>query len=239
LLLGLDESDWVPAAILYHSKYASYASKLQAFYRDLERLSAVMWICGYGVNDRIERYSRLCSSIESDADLSAPGSPMQLTADETGGAMDVLAGNVYHISNKRKRTMILLRADSLLSSGEAVYAFPRITVEHVLPQTPPEGSEWLEWWPDDEERADATHRLGNLVLINKNQNSSAKNYPFTKKKSSYFTGRSGTSPFAITTNVLEQDRWTPEVFRERQQRLVNLLKSEWRLHEETAQPDKA
>lgn len=141
----------------------------------------------------------------------------------------LLDGEIYTMSRKSKRTMILLRLDELCSSGEARYNFPLITIEHVLPQSPPAESEWTGWWPDPVVRERDVHRLGNLVLLNRRQNSSAKNYPFDQKKRSYFAGRDGSSPFAITTQVLREPIWTPDVFERRQALLLQKLKDVWRL----------
>jgi hypothetical protein len=63
--------------------------------------------------------------------------------------------------------VVLLRLDEALSSGEASYDFDRITVEHVLPQTPEQNSQWCQWWPQADERAENVHRLGILALLNR------------------------------------------------------------------------
>jgi uncharacterized protein DUF1524 len=73
------------------------------------------------------------------------------------------------------------------------------------------------------------HRIGNLALLNRRQNSGARNWELDKKKEKYFSGRSGTSPFAITTEVLSKAEWKPAHFKERQERFLNRLKHEWRL----------
>lgn len=122
----------------------------------------------------------------------------------------------------------MLRLDEALAEGEASYGFPIISVEHVLPQQPPKESKWLEWWPDDEERAEYLHRLGNLALLSRRKNSQAKNYEFKKKKERYFK-RGGVSPFPLTTQVLNEREWTPKVVKQRQEQLMNKLKEIWDL----------
>jgi hypothetical protein len=155
---------------------------------------------------------------------------MQLTQQEREETVRVLDGDIYNLTPKKKRTMILLRLDEALSSGEASYDYDHITVEHVLPRNPPEGSEWCRWWPDPVQQEENVHRIGNLALLNRRQNSAAGNWDFEKKKSKYFLGRSGTSPFAITTEVVRQREWKPaKQFAERQERFVEKLSKEWRL----------
>ncbi|MDQ1066324.1 hypothetical protein QFZ32_001764 [Streptomyces canus] len=117
----------------------------------------------------------------------------------------------------------------LLARGQGVtYDHPLITVEHVLPQNPKADSQWVELF-DEEQRAQWTHRLGNLVLLNRAKNSAAQNYDFTAKKAKYFTGRGGVAPFALTSQVLQHAEWTPEVLKARQEELLGVLFGEWRL----------
>lgn len=227
-LKRLDNNDWVPPALMLFVKQKGDATKLSAALVNLERLAVVLWLNRATINDRIERYGKLIAEIATNADLEKSAS-MQLTPNEIKNAMGVLSGDIYNLSPKPKRTMILLRLDELLGSGEAIYEEARITIEHVLPQTPPEKSEWLKWWPDDVVRNSATHRLGNLALLNGRQNSAAKNWDFAKKKNKYFTTKGGASPFLITNEVLKQSEWTPKVFSERQDRFEKKLFEAWRL----------
>ena len=52
---------------------------------------------------------------------------------------------------------------------------------------------------------------------------------FEVKTNSYFTGPGGVSPFALTTQVLRQDAWTPDLLRRRQAELLSRLAELWRL----------
>jgi hypothetical protein len=144
------------------------------------------------INERIRRYSSLLEWIEHARDLSSPNSPLNLTAEECKAIILRLNGPLY--LETKIRLYVLLRLDTYLSGGEAVYTLPRITVEHILPQNPPKDSQWLGWFPDKEARQNYVHRLGNLALLSGSKNSSAQNYDFDKKKSKYFTGAGGVSP---------------------------------------------
>lgn len=229
LLQRLIFSDWIPPAILYLRKHRDAPEKLLLFFKDLERLAMVLWLRRQDEDQRIDRFGKLIAAIEADANLSEPASPLQLSTEEKAQVVEVLNGNIYELSPKPKRTAVLLRLDEVLASGEATYEFDRITVEHVLPQNPSENSHWLKWWPDAEQRAENVHRLGNLALLNRRQNSAASNWEFDKKRDQYFRGKSGTSPFAITTQVLDQKEWTPNIFTDRQQRFLAKLQEAWRL----------
>jgi hypothetical protein len=141
--------------------------------------------------------------------------------------MNTLNGDLYLI--KRISKYVLLRLDSALSEGEATYDHPIISIEHVLPQNPSQGSKWLTWFPRDDERAQHTHRIGNLALLSRKKNAQAQNYEFDKKKTNYFATSKGVSPFALTSQVLQKTEWTPDVVTQRQKELMQKLKGLWRL----------
>ncbi|MEH2196900.1 DUF262 domain-containing protein [Nostoc sp.] len=223
----IDNFDWIPPAILYFSRNRHSPGNLKQFFTDLERLAAGLLILRADINDRIGRYAKVLDAIEKDADLYALDSPLQLTPQETNRIIKTLDGDVYLI--KRIRQYILLRLDSALSEGEASYDYSVTTVEHVLPQNPSAGSKWLQWFPDDEERLQYVHCIGNLTLLSRNKNAEAQNYDFDKKKEKYFVSKKGISPFVLTTQVLQQSEWTPAVIEQRQKDCLESLVKIWRL----------
>lgn len=223
----IDNVDWIPAAILYFSKNSHVSDKLKRFFTDLERLAAGLMILRADINERIRRYGKLIAAIEGDIDLYASESPLQLTPEEINRIIKTLDGDLYLIT--RIRQYVLLRLDSALSEGEGTYEYPVITVEHVLPQNPSEGSIWLEWFPNDEERIQYVHRIGNLALLSRKKNAEAQNYDFDKKKKKYFVSNTSIVPFVLTTQVLQQSEWTPAVIKQRQEDSLQSLRKIWRL----------
>jgi hypothetical protein len=223
----VDNFDWIPPAIAFLSKHRADAVLLQRFMADLERLAVGMMVLRYDVNGRIERYANLLTAIMGDADVFAAGAPLQLTTAERADVMTHLDGDIY--SQTKIRLYVLRRLDSALSQAEASYNYSTITVEHVLPQSPNEGSRWISWFPDQAARESWTHRIANLVLLSRRKNSQARNFEFDVKKDRYFTTRTGTSPFAITTQVLRETEWTPAILERRQDALLTTLKQLWRL----------
>lgn len=225
-LSQIDNVDWEPPAILYFAQHRQHPELLLRFFQDLERLAAGLMIMRANINQRLERYGRLLGAIESGDDLYRENSPLQLTDGERERILEVLDSDLYHVP--RIPRPVLLRLDAALSAGEARYDHKIISIEHVLPQNPPLDSEWLEWFPDEEMRGEWTHRLGNLVLLSKRKNGQASNFDFQRKKREYFQ-RNGVSPFAITTEVINEEKWTPEMLEDRQERLLEKLKGVWRL----------
>ncbi len=223
----IDNFDWIPPAMVYLSGNKHQPERLKTFFTDLERLAASLMILRSDVNERIERYGRLLTFLENGADLNSGESPLQLTVDEKKRVIEALNGDLYLM--KRIRQYVLLRLDSALSQGEAIYDYPVISVEHVLPQNPDKKSEWLKWFPDDTVRDKYVHRLGNLALLSRRKNAEAQNYDFNKKKDKYFATTKGVSPFVLTTQVLQKSEWTPSVVNNRQAELLDKLKGLWRL----------
>ncbi|WP_293349701.1 MULTISPECIES: HNH endonuclease family protein [unclassified Microcoleus] len=225
----IDNFDWVPPAILYLSRNRNRHNpdNLVRFFIDLDRLATGLMIVRANINERIERYSRLLTAIEQEEDLFNSYSPLQFTPEESNNILRVLDSDLYLMPKIRR--YVLVRLDAALSEGEASYNFSNITVEHVLPQNPGANSEWMKWFANQQEHAQYVHRLGNLVLLSCAKNTLAQNYDFDVKKQKYFTTKTGVSPFALTTQVLREQEWTPEVIARRQKEQINVLKNLWRL----------
>lgn len=131
----------------------------------------------------------------------------------------------------RRRNYLILRLDSFLVDGAATYDPTVLTIEHVLPQTVGEDSEWATQWPNVSERSLWIHRLANLVPLTQRRNSQAQNYDFERKKKAYFGGKQGVSSYALTTQVLNTASWAPTVVEKRQADLLEVLSAKWELAE--------
>lgn len=62
--------------------------------------------------------------------------------------------------------------------------FKKSTLEHILPQNPDKGTNWLNYFSSSF-RKEWTYKLGNFTLLTHNMNSAAKNYDFTRKQKEY------------------------------------------------------
>ena len=224
-LRQLDNYDWVPPAMAFFDRNQNNSDVLFRFIRDLERLAYGMFIRRGDINQRISRYADVLRAIEQGGNLYEDASPLQLADWEKADILQRLNGAIY--SMPRVPRPLLLRLDGLVADVGARYDYPTISIEHVLPQSPDPASEWTMNFPDEEERLHWTHRLANLVLLSRRKNSRAQNYDFEHKKVAYF--QSGAAPFALTTQVVNETEWTPEVLGRRQRQLVDALKKEWRL----------
>lgn len=225
-LMQVDNDNWQAPALWALKEHGNDPAYLVEFLRKLERLAASMLLRRVYATPRGARYGELLKQLEKGDGLSAPA--FDLTPEELAETKDHLAERLYLIAPVRK--YVLLRLDDLLAKQPGVsYQHKMITVEHVLPQNPKEGSLWKQDFTD-EERLYWTHRLGNLVLLNRAKNSQAQNYDFAKKKAGYFTSANGSAVFALTTQVLMQNEWTPAVIEARQTDLLAVLHKEWELN---------
>lgn len=231
----IDNSDWMPPAILYfaENKFSSEANL--EFVKKLERLAAYMHISSKDVNFRISRYAELISQIQDNRELSS----LELTESEKEDFRDKLNGDIYSMTSKR-RNYFILRLDSFVSDGAAEYNPRKLTIEHVLPQTIDKNSQWQELWFDglsDEEQQMLhdkwIHKIANLVPLTKRKNSAAQNYDFDTKKDKYFKGNQGTSSYALTTQVLNTSTWDLEAVEKRQKKLLDVFISKWKLASDT------
>lgn len=226
----IDNSDWMPPAMLFLTLNRNKPARVAAFFEALERLAAYMHICRLNVNDRIEIYGNLIGEIQK-GKTPDEMAWLDLDEDEKEDFRDALDGKIYELT-PRRRNYLILRLDSFLADGAATYDPKVLTIEHVLPQTVADDSEWAEWWPDVDERKAWVHRIANLIPLNKKRNSAAQNYEFERKCDIYFSGTKNVSSYALTSQVISEEEWTPEIVEERQNKLVSVLIDNWALEAE-------
>ena len=233
LLLWLNKTnnhDWMPPAIKFLTDHKNDSVYILWFIRKLERLASYLLVTAKDVNQRMERYKWILVEMESrpDNNLTAPLENIELTDWEKQQFIDVLNGEIYSMTAKR-RNYIIQRLDSFLSDGGATYNTKLFTIEHVLPQHPSADSEWMKLWPDTQTQRFWLNKIANLVPLTRQRNSAAQNYDFNTKKIKYFQSKNGTSSYTLTTQVINIAAWTPEVVEARQKDLEEIFISKWDL----------
>lgn len=223
--------DWMPSAILFMSQHSNDSEYLLWFIKKLERLSSYLQITGQDVNKRMARYKYVLMELQDNpsSTITNPITKIELTEWEKSQFINTLAGDIYTMPSVR-RNYIIQRLDSFVSDGGATYNTSLFTIEHVLPQTPSDESEWRKKWPDDNVRLKWLNKLANLVPLTRQRNSAAQNYDFDIKKDKYFKTKSGTTSYQLTTQVVSYDEWTPEIVEERQRDLLGVLSDKWELN---------
>ena len=226
----IENSDWMPPAMLFLMKERSEQHALE-FFTKMERLAACLQATGANVNARIERYGKIVNELRAADGASIVPVSLELTPEEKARFLEVLNSDIYLLPSYRRK-YLLVRLSEMVSDGAADYSAQQgtITIEHVLPQTVKPDSEWAQQWTSEEHER-WLHKLANLALLTRRTNSAARNYEFDRKKREYFAGKHGTCSFALTTQVLNEPEWTPAVAERRQKKLLAILKDKWDLGE--------
>lgn len=225
----IDNSDWLPPAMVFYCQHKNEPNILSVFFEKLERLATYMRMTSYDINHRIDRYSKLLSDLQDKNDDSIYGESIELSTTEQNEFISELNSDIYKMTGA-KRNYLILRLDSFMSDGAASYKSNVLSIEHVLPQTVSPGSEWERTWSDLEERAYWLNKIGNLIPLTKRHNSKAQNYDFTTKKEKYFKNNDiGITSYVLATDILNYSEWTPEVVKERQQKIIDIYKKGWDL----------
>jgi hypothetical protein len=122
--------------------------------------------------------------------------------------------------------------------GQVVHRQKADTIEHILPQGVTD--EWVDAFPDERERHDLTHTLGNLMLTW--DNSSYSNKPYERKRGEpdwpderrcYFNG-----VFLQEQHVAKVfTTWDPKAVRDRQAELVEFARRRWHVDPPTVLED--
>jgi uncharacterized protein with ParB-like and HNH nuclease domain len=223
LMKRLDNKDWMPVAMYYIKKSGR---DLKEFFSRLEALAGTAMILRKNFNWRMSKYSQILKEIDKGVDVFSSSSALEVSEDDKTELVQKLNGDVYTDLKDTARRYLLLKLDSLLTSGQPYYDHSVITVEHVLPQNPASDSVWNKEFKDPEKYV---HKLGNLVLLTRAKNAQARNYDFDKKREKYLQPKNGMTTFALTTQVLQTTSWTPKTIEKRQENLVNMLIDSWSL----------
>jgi len=98
-----------------------------------------------------------------------------------------------------------------------------ISIEHILPQNPEPNSYWTARFKVDEQK-EWTHKLANLILLNRRKNSALARNDFAVKKERYF--RDAISVFPRSNAVIStHNDWNVNVLKKLQEELIQKLVS--------------
>lgn len=242
----VENSDWMPSAIKFISEHKNDSEYVLWFVKKLERLSSYLYITAKDVNQRIERYKSVLEEMEANPHhyIDDPLVSIELSNKEKQEFVSALNGDIYLLTGKR-RNFVILRLNVFVGDGANAFDYePNIlTMEHVFPQTVEKWSQWDKLWPDLNTRNHWLNKIANLVPLTRKKNSSAQNYDFDRKKNTYFKGKGGTTTYPLTTQVLCEIEWTPDVVKKRQDELIERFVECWELRflefpsEKSAQTD--
>ncbi len=227
----IDDKDWMPAAIKFFAVHENDEDYVRWFVEKYERLAACLYITGLQRRNRINRYAKVLLEMDQGQDsLQHPLQSVELTDKEKSTFVEKLNGNVYDLS-ANKKSYVILRLNDFI--GDSALQFDSInggfSIEHVLPQTIREGSPWRQDWPEQKLVDEWLNKIANLVALTSRKNSAAGNDDFASKKEKYFSYKHGVTTYPLTTQVLNEEHWTPEVLERRQRELLQIFRKHWDL----------
>lgn len=193
---GFEADYWIAPLLRFFEKFKT--NKLLDFIKKLENRFANDWLVGKTPTIRIENVNAIIQAIDdaTTVDEVINHSTLLLDVIDLAGILD---GNIY---GRRAARYVLLKLDMLYHGHTTKIEMPEtISIEHILPQTPPDASQWKIDF-SDAEREEWTNKLGNLVLISRRKNSAQGNKDYVDKKTKYFTGN--IELFSNSVRILSQ-----------------------------------
>lgn len=193
---GFEADYWIAPLLRYYEKYKT--SRLIEFVKKLDNKFANDWLIGVTPTIRIENVNAIIQVIDDSKKVEDVLMSKTLTLN-IKEISNVLSGNIY---GRRAARYVLLKLDLLYHGHTTKPDTPEmISIEHILPQTPPLLSQWRKDFSDDQ-RMELTDKLGNLVLISRRKNSAQSNKDYKDKKEKYF--KSNVELFSNSVRIYNQ-----------------------------------
>lgn len=213
---GLPSSDWIPPLLRYYDKLKT--NRLHDFLVALDNKFSADWITQKTPTKRIEAMNTVLKKIDENG----------ATEDTvlSSGCLDInerdlkrmLEGKIY---GKGFARYILLKLDYFSNDDDQKMNFEKLSIEHILPQTPEAGSQCTSDFSEDE-RNELTDILGNLVLITSRKNASLGRLGYLEKKERYFKGNIGTCPNSLRV-LQNNEHCTPVELRANHDEAITML----------------
>lgn len=157
----------MPVAIKYFANHQNNSFLIRDFITKLERLASYLHITAKNLNQRIERYGMILKEMEDDQQDSPQGLiSIDLSDKEKEEFTNALNGDIYSLTGVRRNYVILRLNEFISDQAQSIDYSPNVlTIEHVLPQTVRDGSEWSLIWQDITQREYWLNKIANLVPL--------------------------------------------------------------------------
>ena len=209
---------WIAPLLRYYDKFNN--KELVKFLEKLDNKFSHDWIIGFTPTSRIENINNIIKKIDEidDVDTLLNDDIFEINCNDF---IKVLNDNIY---GRRFARYILYKLDYLYGNTDKINVPKTITVEHILPQTPKDDSEWKQNF-SDKERDYWTNKIGNLVLISKRKNSSQGRKDFNEKKKKYF--EKNIELFRNSLRVMNSNQWTLKEIKQNQDEVIGKIEQHY------------
>jgi len=215
---GFEADFWIAPLMRYYDKFKT--NNLLDFIKALDNKFANDWLVGCTPTKRIENTNLIIQVID-DVMQSADVLGSDVLKIDSNDLKTTLDGNLY---GKRAARYVLLKLDLLLHGHSTKFEMSEtISIEHILPQNPSDGSKWKADFSDSD-RELWTNKVGNLVLISRRKNSAQGNYDYTDKKDRYF--KNNVELFSNSIRIFNQySSWTLADLRRNNDEAIAILRT--------------
>jgi Protein of unknown function DUF262/Protein of unknown function (DUF1524) len=222
--------EWKPLALAWFKEFRDSQGKKDAGaeakatktfekrFEGLHRACMIVALARFSAVDREKIFGNALKQWKARRDpLSARGHrPGALTFPprQLARAVETLSTPLY---DDDSRLSLLRWLESVSKGGSSSCDTAFASVEHVLPQRPAPGSQWLLDFPDEEERFSACHSIGNLALIDHAGNAKIANLDFHLKLP---TLKEQAQKYRTLTAIADKTEWKSPQIRERAAEMI-------------------
>lgn len=220
---GFESDFWIAPLLRFYDKFKT--DKLIDFVKALDNKFASDWLVGMTPTVRIENVNSIIQAID-DAKTSDQVFISKCLSLNLKELIEVFEGQIY---GRRAARYVLLKLDLLFHGHTTKLEMPEtISIEHILPQSPSNESQWRMDFTDAE-RDIWTNKLGNLVLISRRKNSGQGNKDFADKKQKYF--RNNIELFSNSVRIYNQyQTWSSKDLIKNHNEVLHRIKLGFNLH---------
>lgn len=217
--------EWRPLALLWYRDYMAKRGRdgrapkktWQAFERRFAALHGrclAIILADYSPNDRTTIFANAISQTRQGID------PLKRALAFDQRAIDKIRRSLtVPLTELHKRVAAVQWIEASMWGDDLPEHLAAMQVEHVLPQNTEEGSVWRDVFPDEEDRYDAAHSLGNLACIDARRNREIGNSDFATKVAAYRRE----PEFKTLQQVAASGFWNGDMIRAREHVLVDLV----------------
>lgn len=192
-------SEWKSCLLLFAMKHSE--NQIFDFIYQIEKIYLYHATNGIRKDERFNDYIKILKIIEINDQINVE-KEFEFTSKDL---ISNLSTTDFYKNKISKYVLIKLELQAIEHDRRNILSAR--SVEHVFPQNPKPGSEWLEW-AAGREPVEFVNKLGNLVLLSKSKNSAASNREFAAKKTTYLEPKMSDYPRSIKITAL--DKWGPE-----------------------------
>ena len=234
LLERCADDEWVSSAMLAITAIGSDEDRLLAFLTALDRFAHVLVLSLPKRRDRRRRFAVINRAMREDPEGFDLEAAFRLTDVEQASALRTCETRLSNAPNRSSKA-ILLRIEAHLS-GRPLSSFPnyfsddlpkteRLSVEHIVPRgaSLPMTSAWRHVYPDPNVRTSIAENLGNLTLINEENNQSRGQDDWTIKRAA-FESDPLTGGFALSRDLIGDVHWSHARLQERHERMMQAVR---------------